>query len=309
MSISYIILAELNMKGVKSAIKLKDLYTQEAAIVIGTHTQNQGSPYGTDLMLNRRESILSHSFSSQATISTASLNHRALTPNSFRTMSAASLPMQQLPIKSFHGALTDDSEIKPLARLDENKTVSYSSDTSRRSYLSRNSSPTSSILPSASYFDPRTVPRSPPNLTMRHHSQVATPIDRSITPMPPVSPNSGYNTINYINHTGRSPIILEPILPSSGNIMILPPNEIGPDDIINRGDYKGKIHSNDNEKTIFDNYDGDKLERSQSPLSRIPSLTRHDTVSTSSSVGLMNMFEDQNQHYYNTTSVPSSIPH
>jgi hypothetical protein len=36
LSVSYVIHAELKMKGVKSAIKLKSVYKQEVAIVIGT---------------------------------------------------------------------------------------------------------------------------------------------------------------------------------------------------------------------------------------------------------------------------------
>lgn len=36
LSVSYVIQAELKMKGVKSAIKLKSVYKQEVAIVLGT---------------------------------------------------------------------------------------------------------------------------------------------------------------------------------------------------------------------------------------------------------------------------------
>jgi hypothetical protein len=36
LSISYLIQAELNMKGIKSAVKLKSSYTQEILIVVGT---------------------------------------------------------------------------------------------------------------------------------------------------------------------------------------------------------------------------------------------------------------------------------
>lgn len=296
MSVSYIIQADLNMKGAKSAIKLKDRYSLEAAIVIGTYSASTETPTPLRSASYRTSSSLTNRSS------TINLNSSTNNPKS---MSTISLPLRQRgPVQSFHAAL-GDAEVKPLAKLDVNSNNDYRQNSSRRSYLNRSGTP--STINSESYFDQRTSSpsQSPPMspIVMRHRPLSPHPIPRSITPLPPMTPDNHSNTTSYTNrsYSRGGPIVLEQTLQclDTSRITISSPHEIGPDDVINRGpprDSKTIANDvNDNEKIIYENLDAEKSERCNSPPTRVPSLTRQSTVSTASSSGLVGLIDEQIQ--------------
>ncbi|CAO3616188.1 unnamed protein product [Mucor hiemalis] len=312
-SVSYIIQADLNMKGAKSAIKLKKSYSLEAAIVIGTYSASTETPPPLTSASYRGEpSLTNRSFHA----STPTVNRNS-SSNSTRDMSIVSLPLKQgTPVQSFHAGL-GDIDVKPLAKFEENGDNDNRHNPSRRSYLTRSDTP--STITSGSYFDQRVVaspPASPPAhspispIMMRHQPLSPQPMHRSITPLPPVTTNNYYNTVSYTNRSYRGmPIMLAQTSPRPSRITISSPHEIGPNDVINRGsspDSKTIVNNgDDNEKTTYENFDAEKSEQSTSPPSRVPSLTRQSTVSTSSSSGLIGLIDEQIQSY---TSIPSSPP-
>lgn len=255
LSISYVLEAELNMKGVKAAIKLKDMYAQEAAIVVGTFTKGEISD---DICSISSEKKRCHT----STMSNISLSS---TVNNYQNISTVSLASTRSSTpKHFHGTLTDSSEVKPLERLDEEQALKCN--TYRRSYLTRNSSP---ITGTRAIFGNDDIP----STNMRaSYTSVPHTMERSLTPLPSIRMN-GSHTISYSNQHSRTRPILLQTTPS--NITVSSPHEIGPDDVINRG---GKLRGDyfpDGEKAL--NYDGEKEE------AQVPSLIRHDTVSTASS--------------------------
>jgi hypothetical protein len=48
LSVSYLIRADLNMKGVRSAIKIKPMYEQQVSIVIGTYASKYSQPASSE---------------------------------------------------------------------------------------------------------------------------------------------------------------------------------------------------------------------------------------------------------------------
>lgn len=305
-SVSYLIQADLNMKGAKSAIKLKDRYSLEAAIVIGTYSSStETSAPSRSASYRSSLSPANRSFRT-STFSSVNLNSRA---SNARTMSTVSSPIRQGgPIQSFHDALSD-TEVKPLARLDGCSNNDYRQNLSRRSYLNRSGTP--NTINSESYFDQRAVsPSTSPPLSpimMRHQPLSSHPIPRSITPLPPMTANNHYNTISYTNRSYNrgGPIMIEQALqcPSPCKITISSPHEIGPDDVINRGpapDSKTIANDgNDSEKTTYENL----VFECNSPPSQVPSLTRQSTVSTASSSGVIGLIDEQIQ---SNSPIPSS---
>ncbi|KAG2200766.1 hypothetical protein INT47_002810 [Mucor saturninus] len=274
--ITYTISAELNMKGVRSAIKLKDAYLQSASIVLGTKgCDNIFSAY--------RESIKGHA---------RTMSNASLTSTHYQNMSTISLASSRSPTPShFHDGVPNSSNLKPLKRLDEAQTLQYN--TPRRSYLTRNNKPdnriSSPIMSSRTRFG-----YDHQSTNTRDEPQT---FDRAHTPLPSIrSPNA--NTVGYSNPNSRGSI-----LRTTPSVIVETPHEIGPGDIINRGGvvrektypvrpyYGKKAMDNDSEKIIrYDSdkvgtYDGDKLliydgEKENPP---VPHLVRHDTMSTASS--------------------------
>lgn len=286
LGITYTISAELNMKGVKSAIKLKDVYTQSASVVLGTR--------GSDNIFAM--------FAERKTGHSRTMSNASLTSINYQNMSTTSLVSPRSPTPShFHDGVANSSKLKPLGRLNEGQTVKYN--TSRKSYLtrinkleSRNSSPITSARTIFGYNDHQIT-------NTRDEPQT---FDRAHTPLNSLRLN-GVNTIQYSNPNSRGSIIRT----TQSNI-IETPHEIGPDDIINRGgvvhegpypirsycDKKTSYH--DSEKAIhYDsdkiiNYDGDKVAsnydeeklenfHTEKDTTPVPNLIRHDTMSTASS--------------------------
>lgn len=230
LSISYCLLAELNMKGVKSAIKLKDTYMQETAIVIGTYSD--ASLPETNIYPVTKASTISH-----------------------RNSSVSTLQSQM----SFHSSVIDSSELGPLERLDSDQIQKLN--VQRRSYLNRSHTP----IPKDLFV--REV--SPGPTHVRHsYNPIPPPVDRSLTPLPSVR-LKGSNTVSYTQQPQRKFLYLQP---ESSAITVSSPHEIGPNDIINRGD--GGREYFFRQTTPYTNN------------SQVPSLIRHDTVSTASSTEL-----------------------
>lgn len=261
-SISYQLQAELNMKGVKSAIKLKDSYLQEYNIVIGTHT----GP------------IIASS--SQETNKTIKGNPMAKRAN---TVSHRHSPVVSQP--SFHDAVTDSSSIKPLNKLDPEQAQMYY--TQRRSYLT-----TKAHTPITKDFFVRDL--SPEPTTHARHSINALPptaaaLDNRLSSMR----LNGTNTISCIQQTQRKPFLF-PREPS--NPTISSPHEIGPDDIINRGggdgDYFYRMQQQHQQQHHHHHYQqGDEKQE-------IPGLIRHDTISTASSAEYPSEYHHQQHSHY-----------
>jgi hypothetical protein len=293
LSISYVIQAELNMKGVKSSIKLKDTYTQEAAIVIATFPKAEDSIEDRSALSRKGTAI----------ISSVNLASNSLGSN-YRN-SSVNLPVQQQrqPPKSYHGTSTNVEEVKPLARLDKEENQELNNNNSiRRSYLSRNinNSPTTRSFYGNDEIPPRTfTPTTNRRLSHLAQQSPSPPmiIDRSLTPLPSAVDINGRNTISYANRRSSrgGPVILQPS--QNKSVIVSSPHEIGPNDVINRGDDRniefsgGKDYFNinnvDNEKVISEtNYD-EKKEQKEELAAEVPTLIRHDTVSTASTSGGM----------------------
>lgn len=274
------------MKGVKSSIKLKKSYAQEAAIVIGTFSRAYELTEDS-LTTTEHNAPLSNNVSALRAMSTTNLrvNSNLSYSKNHSAVSLLPLPQQQspLPTRNFHGALTaSEGELKPLARLDEGKILD--SNTMRRSYLSKT-------------IDIRDDPMSRrtstlTNMRQSSRSQSASPrmIDTSLTPLPSTgSLMNGNGNIGYgRNGVSRGAIALQPTATSLNSAIVSSsPHEIGPNDIINRGGSGGDYFNADNEKVISDmNYNGEKQQQEEA-ISQVPHLIRNDTVSTASTTGGM----------------------
>lgn len=300
LSISYTLSAELNMKGVKAAIKLKDMYAQEAAIVLGTFTKGDISNDWRSISSERKRTMSNNSLASinvqnmpnpsLISINLQKMPNPSLASISLQNISTISLASSRSPTPyHFHGALTDSSAVKPLGRLDEAQASQYN--THRRSYLTRNSSPISGTRNSPPIIGSRTIFGSNDiQSTNMRASYTSAPrnTDRSHTPLPAVRTN-GTHTISYSSpHSRRPPNIFQR---TPSDIIVSSPHEIGPNDVINRGgtvceeyfpegendlNYHGeKAIDYEGDKVI--SYDGEKEE------AQVPHLIRHDTISTASS--------------------------
>ncbi|KAI8064046.1 hypothetical protein BDF21DRAFT_428079 [Thamnidium elegans] len=231
LSLSYCLQAELNMKGVKSAIKLKDTYMQETAIVIGTYSD--ASLLETNIYPVTKASTISH-----------------------RNSSVSTLQSQM----SFHSSAVDSAELGPLERLDSDQAQKLN--VQRKSYLNRSHTPIPKDL-----FIREVSPE--PTHKRQSYNPIHQPVDRSLTPLPSVR-LKGSNTVSYTQQSQRKFVYLQPE-PSA--VTISSPHEIGPNDIINRGDGGGREY-------FF------RPATQYSDKEQVPSLIRHDTVSTASSAEL-----------------------
>lgn len=230
LSISYCLQAELNMKGVRSAIKLKDTYMQETAIVIGTYSD--ASLPETNIYPVTKASTISHRNSSVSTLQSQT---------------------------SFHSSVVDSTELGPLERLDSDQVQKLN--VQRRSYLNRSHTP----IPKDLFL--REVSPEPTHVR-QSYNPIHPPVDRSFSPLPSVR-LKGSNTVSYSQQSQRKFIYLQPE-PSA--ITVSSPHEIGPNDVINRGD--------GNREYFF------RSATQYAEKEQVPSLIRHDTVSTASSAEL-----------------------
>lgn len=315
LSVSYVIQAELKMKGVKSAIKLKSVYKQEVAIVIGTFPID-GIAAATP---NNSKYLCSCWFMY------AKLTFVFTDPSHISLHTLASAPSSPLPAhrKSTHALLPDRrgsgvlqvhsppphqvsfsefDNIKPLPRLEEI--------TKKQAYGSHHSSSSSSLLAPSSPPPPSSASHSPtpsasvltssyqqefddyiPTTPLRRlsfssarssTSTTVNSIDRSLTPLPSMKATqvNPYNTVSYLNRKSAPRPSLLALHPQT-------PHEIGPDDVITRqGKSIEKPHSDYFDAKTLE-AGGDDDERGSTP----GLLSRHDTMSTASSGGLCDPFQ------------------
>ncbi|GAN01740.1 hypothetical protein MAM1_0011d01175 [Mucor ambiguus] len=277
LSVSYIIQAELKMKGVKSAIKLKSVYKQEVVIVIVSAPSSPLSAHGkskTALLPNQRSSGI---------------------------LQVHSPPPHQVSFSEF-------DNIKPLPRLEEitkkrtygnNHSSSSSSllvptspssppPTSPSSAASQSPTPSASVLTSSyqQEFDdyiPTTPLRRLSFSSVRSSTSTAVnSIDRSLTPLPSMKATqlNPYNTVSYLNRKSAPRSSLLSVRPQT-------PHEIGPEDVITKqGKSVEKPHSDYFDTKTLES-SGDDDERASTP----GLLSRHDTMSTASSGGLCDSFQ------------------
>ncbi|KAK4515015.1 uncharacterized protein ATC70_002624 [Mucor velutinosus] len=298
LSVSYVIQAELKMKGVKSAIKLKSMYKQEAAIVIGTFPVDN-----TPTAPNSNSSYISLHTLGSAPSSPLPAHKKSTTALLPDRRSSSALPVHSpSPHQvSFSGF----DNIKPLPRLEEI--------TKKQIYDGRHSSSSSSLLvpkspssppptssasqsptPSASMltssyqqeFDDY-IPTTPLRRLSFSSAQSSTStavnsIDRSLTPLPSMQATqvNPFNTVSYLNRKSAP-------RPSLLSVHSQTPHEIGPGDVITKqGNSIEKPHCDYfDAKTLETN--GDYEERGSTP----GLLSRHDTMSTASSGGLCDPFQ------------------
>ncbi|KAI8076705.1 uncharacterized protein B0P05DRAFT_588008 [Gilbertella persicaria] len=266
LSISYMIQAELNMKNVKTPIELKPTYSQEIAIVVGTIGGESTIAPKTTTQTFENFSRVSLQTTSPKTSCEPGIKEEF-------NQSATSLPSTRFsPISS--------PELKPLARLSENQLLK-----SPRSYLlSNNSSFSSSASAYTTSSTPISLASSAYQQAFDDYIPEALTRKESLSPTDPLPSVKEQNELmdSYVakkpSQKRQSSLLvslsdLPPKLPPRKNMVTIlsVPHEIGPDDIITR------------ETT------DEKLE-----VCSLPSLLhRNDTLSTSSSAGLMeDLFPD-----------------
>ncbi|KAL7316059.1 hypothetical protein PS15m_005202 [Mucor circinelloides] len=299
LSVSYLIQAELKMKGVKSAIKLKSVYKQEVVIVIGTF------PVENTATTNNNPSHISlHTLASSP--SSPLPAHRKSTTNLLPDTRRSSGVLQVHSPPPHQVSFSEFDNIKPLPRLEEI--------TQKRTYSSHRSSSSSSLLAPTSPSSPppltSSASQSPtpsasvltssyqqefddfiPTMPLRRlsfssarssTSTAANSIDRSLTPLPSMKQTqiNPYNTVSYLNRKSAPRPSLLSINPQT-------PHEIGPDDVITRqGKSVEKPHSDYFDVKTLET-SGDDDENGSTP----GLLSRHDTISTASSGGLCDPFQ------------------
>ncbi|KAF1802337.1 hypothetical protein V8B55DRAFT_1479208 [Mucor lusitanicus] len=315
LSVSYVIQAELKMKGVKSAIKLKSVYKQEVVIVIGTFpidttTATTPNDNSSRLSLHTLASAPSSPLPAHRKSTTALLPDR----RSSGALQVHSPPPHQVSFSEF-------DNIKPLPRLEEiTKKRTYGShpSSSSSSLLAVPTSPSSppppslsasqSPTPSASVltssyqqeFDdyiPTTPLRRLSFSSARSSTSTAVnSIDRSLTPLPSMKATqlNPYNTVSYLNRKSVPRPSLLSVHPQT-------PHEIGPDDVITRQGNKSveKPHSDYFDAKTLET-SGDDDERGSTP----GLLSRHDTMSTASSGGLYDPCQPMSPPLIATTKPP-----
>ncbi|EPB87650.1 hypothetical protein HMPREF1544_05533 [Mucor circinelloides 1006PhL] len=283
LSVSYLIQAELKMKGSLAPFQLKIQQLPMAANPSHISLHTLASSPSSPLPAHRKSTT----------------NLLPDTRRSSGVLQVHSPPPHQVSFSEF-------DNIKPLPRLEEI--------TQKRTYSSHRSSSSSSLLAPIS-------PSSPPPLTSSA-SQSTTPsasvltssyqqefddyipttplrrlsfssarsststaansIDRSLTPLPSMKQTqiNPYNTVSYLNRKSAPRPSLLSINPQT-------PHEIGPNDVITRqGKSVEKPHSDYFDVKTLET-SGDDDENGSTP----GLLSRHDTISTASSGGLCDPFQ------------------
>ncbi|CEP18752.1 hypothetical protein [Parasitella parasitica] len=284
LSVSYVIQAELKMKGVKSAIKLKPVYKQEVTIVIGTFSIDSMPPTHDN---NPPQKPLH----TPASVPSTSLPMHRKSTTDLMPIRRKSTAQSPVPVPAQVSFSKFDNMVKPLPRLEK---VAH-----RKSYGNTASKSLSSPTPSAS---PSPTPSYSMRVTSNQHEFddyiPATPLrrlslssarsststavtDRSLTPLPSMKAVqvNPYSTVSYLNRKNA---------PRPSLLSMQTPNEIGPNDITTKQGIPVAAAAVETSSGLSFNAKALDAGGEDENGSSIPELlSRHDTISTASSSGIM----------------------